>query len=453
MPVREQTEAPEDDAACRFYGQGANYADLAVDLSQFEDDVLSDADAIFENSARFNHGHPRTLLFGFDGLVGGDSGTVWRHGTGGNLELLTLNANGTIDVYVNNTLVLNWRPSLTGLGITWIAWASEANPDPDAGVGDAVHSWLYVYTDTHQEQDKVRFTHPAKNSESTTAYVGASSSGGTSACTEQITTFGCWSRFMTFSELADMHWAAFPIPGASVAATERQPLPPASGTVDAQNEPHGPAAQLAGAALSHTRWRTMGALYNARFRNVPTIVDTTATNGDDVSKFRPALGATNYVWHLGWFRSYPVSPTANALFVRVHARVWSVVPGLETGYWGLRVWAFNRRPVLGDVLVGEGEPPDPLESRSAGEVVAQDNSDSDDPGRWRIDAVFPVVRGTSGISRDRVYIALGYAVDPDETNTVPDEDLRLEVKSIELVQLFNETVGQPPGGGPSGEAG
>ena len=452
MPVREQTSDPYDDAACRFYGLGSTYAALAADLSQREDDTLSDASAIYENSARFNHGSPRTMLFYLAPLAATDSGTLWRHGTGGNLELLTLSGSGTILVYVNNTLALTWILPTT-LGETWIAWVSEPNPDPDATSANAVQSWLLLYSDTSGESQRIRFTHPVKNPQSVTAYVGASSSGGVGACTEQIRTFGFWSRAMTLTEIANTHWDSSPSPGATVANTEWQGLPIASGTIDVVDEPHGPAAQLAGAALSHTRWRTMGALANVRFRNVPTITTSTEVDGDDTSKIRAPLGSNIYRMHIGWFRAYPVSPTANALFVRVHARVWSIVPGLYTGYWGLRLYAFSRRPVIGQSFLGEGELPEPLQWRIAEEEVADDNHTSSDPGDWRIETVIPIVRGSSGISRDRVYLALAYAVDPAATNTVPDADLRLQVRALHTVQLFDGTVGQPPLGGPSGEAG
>lgn len=454
MPTREQTADPYDDASCRFYGAGSSYALLANDLSQLEDDTPSDASAIYENSARFNHGSPRTMLWMLAALASTTTGTLWRHGSGGNLEWLTFSPSGGTQrllVYVNGAVVLTWTLPST-LGEVWIAWVSEPNPST-TGASDAIQSWLMLHSVTSGQSARVRFTHAAKNSEATTAYVGASSSGGVNACTEQIRTFGFWSRLWTLTELANTHWDTSTPPASTVAATERQELPIASGTIDVVDEPHGPAAQLAGAALSHSRWRTMGALYNERMRYVPTITTSTEDTGDDVSKIRPALGSAIYRMHLGWFRAYPVSPTANALFVRVHARVWSIVPGLRTGYWGLRLYAFSRRPVIGQSFIDEGELPEPLQWRYAEEEVADDNHLSTDQGDWRIDAVIPIVRGASGISRDRVYLALAYAVDPAETNTVPDADLRLEVRAIQAVQLFDGTVGQPPLGGPSGEAG
>jgi hypothetical protein len=450
MPVRQQTSAPQDDAACRFYGVGGSYALLAVDLSQREDDMLSDANAVFENSARFNYGGPRTMLWSFDALSSTDEGTLWRHGTGGNLELVRISAGGgAVEVYVNTTVVAD-IPLPATLGVFWIAWITQDNPDPDAGASDARLSWLLFYSEDSELAERHRFTHPAKNLESTTAYVGASSSGGVNACTAQIGMFGFWSRLITLTELANMQWDTTTAPASTVASTERQGLPVESGTFDLQGETHGAAVQTAGAALSHTRWRSMGALYNARFRSPVTIDSVSHANGDDVSKFRTAIDGAPYRMHIGWFRAYKVSPTANALFVRIHASMWAV-SGSGVGHFGLRLYAFSRRPVVGGLI--NGEPPAPLQYRRAGASLSDDNSAASDPGEWRIDQVIPIVRGSSGISLDRVYLAIAYALDPDGTNLVPDADLRLQVNACHVVQLFDGTVGAPPLGGPSGEAG
>jgi len=450
MPVREQTSAPQDDAACRFYGSGASYAEIAVDISQMENNTLSDADAIFQLSSRFNHQAPRTMLFRFNALSTSDDGALWRHGTGANTEVLQLSpGGGGLEVTVNAALVHTHIFTEGTLGLMWIAWVSEPNPDPDAGASDAVLSWLFLHSESGGWTERSRFTHAAKSSESTTAYVGSTSSGGTDAVSEPVSLFGFWSRSISLTELALMHWDARSALS-TVAATERQPFPLQSGTIEVQSEIHGAAVQAAASALSHTRWRCMGALLNERFQVVPTITNTTATDSGSAPKIRSALGTGDYVWALGWCRAYPVSPTANAVFVRVHARVWGTPPGFG-GAWGLRVYVLNRRPVIGQAL--GVDPPEPLEYRSVETVVVDDNSDSDDPGRWRFDVVLPIVRGTSGTSRDRVYIAIAYSPDPTETNQVDDADLRLEVKAGQVVQLFDATVGQPPGGGPSGEAG
>lgn len=458
MPLREQTDDPWDDAACRFYGVGTTYALLAGDDSQFEDDMLSDANAAYENSARFNHGQPRTMLFEFAALATSDSGTLWRHGTGGNTEALQMAATSggnpaTLSVIVNNATQFTWDLPNT-LGSCYVAWVTEPNPDPDAGASDAALSWLYLYSATSGDAHRVQFAHPTKNSEATTAYVGSSSSGGVNAMTEQIRTFGFWSRLLSMTELAETHWDTTS-PPTTIAGTERQGLPVAPATIDAQNEMHGPAAQAAASALGHARWRCMGALLNERFRHVETIDYDTGNSNAHAGN---AIGSGDYVWSLGWFRVYPVSPTANAVFVRVHARIWCTVGGRD-GAWGLRVYVMNRRPVIGQVLLPPGaEPPGPLESRSATVELLDDNSSGTDPGRWRIEATVPIVRGDSGIARDKVYVALAWAIDPGDDypasgGEVNEQDLRLEVKAAHVVQLFDATVGQPFGGGPSGEAG
>ncbi len=452
MPLREQTDDPWDDASCRFYGAGGSYAALAVDASQFEDDLLSDANAAYENSARFNHGQPRTMLFEFTALATSDSGTLWRHGTGANTEALQMAAGtpATLTVIVNNAVRLTWDLPAT-LGTCYIGWATETNPDPDAGASDASLSWLYFYSATSGETHKVRFTHPSKNSEATTAYVGSSSSGGVNAMTEQIRMFGFWSRLWSLTEIAETQWDVTSVP-TTVAATELQGLPVAPATIDAQNEVHGPSAQAAAAALHHTRWRCMGALLNERFKHVETI-DYDTQNSQ--ARAGNAIGTGDYLWSLGWFRVYPVSPTANAVFVRVHARMWSTDGGIAAGYWGVRVYVMNRRPVIGQILLPPGaEPPGPLEHRSVTAEIIDDNSSPSDPGLWRIEATVPIVRGEAGIARDKVYIAIGWAIDPQDANDPTEEQtLRLEVKAAHVVQLFDATVGQPPGGGPGAEAG
>ncbi len=453
MPVRQQSNAPQDKPGCRFYGFGQTYAALAVDLSQFEDDLQSDADGMFENSPRFNYSHPRTMLWHFDAIASSDTGTMWRHGTGANLELVEVVDLGapTIRIYVNNVVRLTVSIEGPGtMGNMWIAWASQANPDPDATASDAVLSWLYVRSNTGDWQERHRFTHPAKNSESTTGYVGSSSSGGVSAMTEQVTGFGYFSRMMSFTEFALDQWDFRTTPS-TVAKTQPQQLEvTAASGIGAQGEAHGAAAQSSVAGLDHTRWRCMGALMNERFK-VSEEVDTAwHDTGDAPPKVMQILGS-DYRSSLGWFRAYPVSPTANALWVEVHARVWSTDITLVGGAWGLRVYLLSRPPIVAQVLAG-GDPPAPLESRYVGAVV--DASPSTDPGEYRIRGVMPVVRGASGIARDRVYLAIAYLVDPLGANSpAGDATLRLEVKAVHVVQLFDATDGQPPLGGPGGEAG
>lgn len=452
MPLRQQTTAPQDKPDCRFYGVGATYAALAVDLSQFEDDLLSDADAAFENSARFNYSHPRTLVWGFDAIGTLDTGTMWRHGTGANLELVEIVATATLRIYVNN--VVAFEQSIQGdgtMGQLWVAWVSQPNPDPSAGASDAVLSWVYVHSVTGGWHERHRFTHPAKNSESTTGYIGSSSSGGVSAMSEPITTFGYFSRAHSFTEIALDHWLARAVP-TTIAQTERQQLDvTAASGVGSQAEAHGVAAQSSAASLDHTRWRCMGALTNERFKDVPTIDTSFHSSGDAPPKVGVALGSA-YRWHIGWFRAYPVSPTANALWVEVHARVWSTDITLGEGVWGLRVYAMNRPPIVAQVIAGD--PPEPLERRFVTAVIDDDNSSASDPGLYRIRAVVPIVRGSSGVARDRVYLAVAYAVDPSGDHTPAERDtMRLEVKAAHAVQLFDGAEGQPPLGGPGGEAG
>lgn len=451
MPTREQTGAPWDDAACRFYGQGADWAALAVDLSQEEDNTGGDASAIFESSARFNHGAPRTMLWEFADLATTDTGTLWRHGTGANLEWLHISPNGgelRIQAYVNNAERLRYDIPHATLGAVWIAWASEANPDPDAAVGEDVVSWLYIHSVTGGWSERVRFVHPTKNSQLTSAYVGSSSSGGVNALSEQVRTFGFWHRLVSFSELADWHWSPRAVVPTN-AKTVRESLALASGSVDVRRTPHGPAAQLASAATRHALWRSMGALSNEVYASMPTITEDTSSTGDGRPK--ALVRSDGYTWMLGWFRAYPVSPTASSVHVRVHARMWQDTPSIWTSWWGLRVFVMNRRPVLGQVLGIEGEPPEPLQVRSVGANVADGNHE--DVGAWRIDAVAPLVRGRSGIARDRVYIALGYIIDPEGENPLPNVGVSLEVNAIQVSQLFSAAPGQPPHGGPGGEAG
>lgn len=452
MPTRSQTTAPENKADIRYYGidQGSGAAsDLVTDLGQYERTMTLGTDCVYE---------PSTVDLALTGIrtiamhlwYDGATGTLWSHGgTGGNLERMRITG-GNFEWVLNASTIATVAVPAEEEVI--IKVSTEPNPAA-AGAGDAMLSFVEIYGVTSETLTRTRVRHAVKAATSTDAIIGASATTGTSSyftAGGYFVRFRYSSRVVPFTEIRADWVTALSAISNVVARRVVQGLPlTESSGIGNVAEMHGPAVQVAAHELAHAQWRTMGALMNWRLINVPNIDDDAHTSTTHREKIKLAPGGdegTGFRIRLGWFGAFPVHPFCNALFVQVFARCWNVTDA-DLRTFGFRMYSFNKRPAGPQGIAIPGEPVESLDYRFA---EATFTSDEAEPGSWRIQAVMPICVGQSGISKGATYLALAYAHDLLNQGA---ETFRINVKAIHAVQLFNTTVGLPPGGGPAGESG
>lgn len=259
--------------------------------------------------------------------------------------------------------------------------------------------------------------------------------------------------------IADLQIHAFELSAAAIAALaadprystaaklERQgvPLTQASGVGD-QAEVHGAAVQWAASELRHAQWRCMGALMNWRMQTVDDIAGGYDDNAGTREKIKLAPGGTvdtggeGFYLNLAWFGVFPVAPTCNRLWIEVHGRFWDSTAD-DSLEFGVQLYSFARKPW--------GPGAGAIDAADYSYVQARFISDEAAPGSWRIQATVPVHVGESGPGKGKTYLGLAYGLNLNDAGSGG----RVNVNAVHAVQIFDTTVGQPPGGGPVGEAG
>lgn len=433
MPLRLQGDDASAKQSTRYLARGASITGCATDLSQRFTNLTVGSFSVYENSTtRFNYGHPRTILW--RGTVdNNDTGVIFQHGTGSNLERLRFSAANTIQVTVNNATALTY--TVTGLGTSAegmvIAWVSEANPDT-TGASDAVQSWLMVWNTTDGTFDKTRFTHAAKTLQAGTFGIfGAADSTGTSRLVATTTGLLYENRAMSATEIAADWATTLSAPTTSVESSDQGlPVVATSGIGD-EGEMHGPAAQWVCDATRRMYRRCSSPLYNSPLRIRTTWQSTTLTG----PFWRGMPNASSWRSHLAWFRSYQVPEFASHLWVRAHVRTWttsgSAVP------LGVRIYSLNRRPGAGG-LVGPGGV-EPLVPYFAQATVTRDDDAS--VGAWCIESVVPISRSTTG----RTYVAIAFQIDPASAST-NDANERFALNGVHVIPCSQQAEGGLPFG-------
>ncbi|MBK6920476.1 MAG: hypothetical protein IPH07_23955 [Deltaproteobacteria bacterium] len=429
---------PHAKQSTRYLARGSSITSCATDLSQYATNLTAGTSVVYESgTTRFNRGEPRTI-----GLAvaanNTDTGTLYRHGTGGNLELLQFSSANTIRVYVNNTLVLTY--TVTGLGASRddliIAWISEANPDT-TGASDAVQSWLLVWNTTDGTFDRTRFAHATKTLQSTTAYWGANDSIGTSAFTGTITELWFESRCQSATEIAVDRVETRSEPSSVVEQdSEHQGIPVTPDTIDSRNYHHGPSLAWAAAATRALYRRTLSPLVNERCRVVPAWTASLLTGGDPFIRTPP--GATGWAAHLGWLHAAPVSETCTHAWVRVHVR--SAVSSGAAVPIGVRLYSHSRPPGSLDLAVDAGSP-EPLESYYLEQQFTRDETGG--LGEYTVMGLVPIARGVSGVHEGMTYFSLALRVDPASASA-NDAAETITVRSIHVVPCVRESAGGLP---------
>lgn len=412
----------------RYVATGASVTACITDLSQYLTNLTAGTDEAHEDtSVRFNHSHPRTIGLQIQ-VNSTDVGSLWRHGTAGNLEQLRFSAANTILVTVNNATALTY--TVAGLDAVRdecvVAWVSEANPDT-TGASDAVLSWLYFWNVTNGTFDKVRFTHAVKNLQSTSGRWGANDSLGTNSFAPGVIT-GIWyeNRLQSASEIA-VDWVISASEPATVVDTtsEHEGLPATTSTgIHSRDNFHGPAVVWAADKTKRLARRLLSPLYNKRFRSHPTWTDALLTASNP--KIRAAPGESDYRMHIGWLQGAPVPDTCSHLWVRVH--VFSRASAGAAVPVGVRFYSMNGLP--GD---------SGFEAFSSTEVITRDDEVGVTFGEWDVESLVPISRDAEG----NTYLAIALCVDPAAASA-NDANAQIIVRSCHAVPSFKSSQGGFP---------
>lgn len=452
MPTRQQTESVQDRSDIRFYGDGGigSLNNLATDDGQYATNMSVGTNAIFVAgpATRLLLATRRTIAMHLTTSTAANC-HIWTHGASGDLDRVRITG-GAYEYTVNGVVVLTLAVPAGAAQILVVR--SEPNPG-SVVASDAIRTTMEVYDVTNSALTRAVAYHAARALPASSPFIFlASSTTGTASF---ITAGGVCDKIRFSSRavpLTEIHqdWVSLPSAPTTVAKLQRQGLPfQQSMGIGAQGEMHGPAVQWAAAELEHVQWRTMGPLMNWRLQNVEDITKVSHTNTLHREKIRLAPGGdtgTGYRIRLGWLGRFPVHPFCNALWVEVHARCFNLTDA-DLRTFGFRLYSFNKRPVVGQGLAQPGDDGESIDFRYA---QVQFTSDEGEPGSWRLQTVMPIVVGTSGLAEGKTYLALAYAIDLFDEGT---EAFRCQVKAIHTVQLYNTTVGLPPGGGPAGESG
>lgn len=452
MPTRQQTESVQDRSDIRFYSDGgaSAFANLATDDGQYARNLSTGGtpDAVYLPAPATDF-LLTTRTIALDITTSTTTAcTLWINGTGSSIDRLRI-ASSQYEYMVNNATLVSLAVPAGAHQIVVV----RTEPNPGAAfASEAYMTTIEVMDVTNNVLARAQHTHAARTFGANDFILLANTTAGASSLTDAggvCDKIRVSSRAVPFTEI-HQDWVSLPSAPTTVAKLQRQGLPfKQSMGIGAQGEMHGPAVQWAAAELEHVQWRTMGPLMNWRLPNVEDITKVSHTNTSHREKIRLAPGGdtgTGFRIRLGWFGCYPVHPFCNALWVEVHARCFNNTDA-DLRTFGFRLYSMNKRPVVGQGLAQPGDDGESLDFRYA-EITFQ--SDEGEPGSWRLQTVMPVVVGASGISKGMTYLALAYAIDLFDEGT---EAFRCQVKAINTVQLYNTTVGLPPGGGPAGESG
>lgn len=419
----------------RYLAEGAGVLSCATDISQYGTDLSAAASYLFEaTTTRFNWGHPRTIGFALT-ADNTDTGGLYRHGSGASVDSIAFSAANTIRIVVNGAIVVTQTMTvLTGTSDELVlAWVSEANPDT-TGASDAVRSYLQLWNVTAGTHERYEYLHAAKTLQAgATAVWGADTHPAGTPFSGTINRIWYENRAQSATEIAFDHIQAG-IGAVSETDTEdeHQGVPVSTSTLETEGNYHGPSALWAADATRRMYRRLQSPLWNERF-SCETSYDSLSLTG---SGFRGAVGDPNYRMSIGWLRIYPVPPTANRLWVRVHT-VSTVTSGAAVPI-GLRMYSLSQLPGAGG-LVGPGGPA-PVEVYYVETLVERNDLGS---GEWSVFADYlPIARGVGGIRDGLTYLALAIQVDPYAVST-NDLAADIVINAVNVVPCYRATQGSP----------
>lgn len=440
MPSYEQGYQDGAKQGTRYLGEGATWADLATDLSQYATDFTDGTTYAYEDPcARFDLAAPRTIHAQLE--VGDASeGVVYWHdqAAGVGPTLLEVQTGGLLIATENGTAIGTLALDVDGTPRAYeVAWVSELNPDATGG-GDAVVSWLLAYDTANTIPLRLGpIAHAARPTDATSAASWGADPVGDSAYTDAITRVSLHDRAWTLAEIVDT-WVSTTAAPTVDATVEREALPLTldSGVGD-RSERQGPPGAWSARSLRQLRRR----LVTGRSLRLEPVTLTSSSHTANPWT-RLAVGSSAYRWRLGWLWALPVAPTVSHAWVRVHADLW-VTSGAAVPV-GLRVYSANRPPVLADLDGAE-----PYDQRWIGDVITRDDEEPGG-GEWTLDGLLPIRRGTEGQRRGWTYVMLAYAFDP-EAASGNDGNARLQVNAIQIAPCYLEPdPGGPVEGGESG---
>jgi hypothetical protein len=419
-----------------FYGTATagDWATLAVDLSQDDDDLVDGTDSIYAiNDPRFNRSSPRAIHLELT-IANTTDGTLFLQGVSGTEQSLYV-VNGRIFFAVNgNDVGLMTPTGLTSTARTHqLAWVTEPNPDA-TGAGDAELSWLFCWNENTSVASRAGpFPHEAAAADDDLVVFGAFDSGGTDSYTDDITIVSFHHRALTLREVHNDHvTAAGTLSTDCTLDREAIPLTLESG-IGAQDQCYGPTHYWA--ARNHQNLRRRTATARAHRFPALSLSDSYASASEE---WIYAVPGTDYRAHLGHIMAIPVQPTCNRLWVRAHVKLW-VTSGSAVPI-GLRVYSCNRPFALFEEADAE-----PLELSYLGEVVTR-NDGALGTGSWTLEGFLTIKRsGSADAMRESwTYIALAWAIDPAAASA-NDANARVQWNAIHLVPCYATPVPNGPG--------
>ena len=432
---------------CRYYCEGPTGAGLAVDLSQELTDMTAGAGAFAYEaaSARHNFGAPRAISVR---VVANNTNTgeFFRHGPVPNDTRIRINVAGFFQLREAGWTVSVAIPNVAATDRTYeVLWVSAPNPDA-TGAADAVLSWLLVH-DTN-DSSRHRFgpwSHPDKISAAAdAAIVGAATTGGLAEYDGEIERFSYNTRVMTLAEVEQDFVSTLAAPATTLAGEEQEigaiPLDQATGIGDV-DELQGPTHTWA--AFNHRRLRRrLVSGSHVRARNVTTMYADAHSEAPTRSKIRLAPQSSLYRWMLPYTKVYPVSPAVSHVWVSVQLRTW--VTGGPSVPLGLRCYSFSRPPQNNGVILPPGADLEQYEHALVTTVVDRDDTASG-VGEHVTLGLLPVVRGEGALHGGKTFLALAYAIDPDD---VGDADTaRFEILDWHVSPAFQDEAGNALGFG------
>lgn len=416
----------------RFLGVGASITACLTDLSQRDLDLSVGASCLLEASpasARFDFSHPRTIGFVIT-ANSTDTGTLFRHGAASPTRF-AFNAGASLRATVNN--VTAGTLAITGLDATRdtlvVAWTSRDNPDL-TGIADAVESTIHCWNITNGTYERTTFTHAASTTKTQTAFFGAADNASTLVYSGAI--LGIWfeNREQSATEIACDWVETRTAPLTETDAEDgHQGIPVISSVAyGATSQVHGPLAQHVCDATRRLYRRTLSPLWNESLRIRTDWTASALTTADPW--IRGAPDDSDWRMHLTFLRGYPVPPTANRLFVRVHLRCWST-SGAAVPV-GVRLYSMNRPPgILG--LAQDDQPSEPFAKFFTETSITRDDDSSN--GTWELRATIPIARGQVGAHEGWTYLAVAMQIPSASTRG------RVRVSGVHVVPLFVDQAG------------
>jgi hypothetical protein len=409
---------------------GGGITDLAVDLSQYDDDQATGATWHFEAApaTRFNLTTEWCGEFDVD-CNDTDTGRFFTYdcATAASDYYLNLAAGGVVTAVLNSTTVATL--TLPGIAVGdqqyVVQWSVQPNP-LTTGAANALRSELCAWNVDTGAFDKAVATHVVRPAETGAMNIWAARTTGTTPFTGVPHAVRFGERFHSASEAYVDFVASVSEPSTVIDTTcEHESLPADTTTgIHGRDNFHGPAALWAADKVNRLERRLLSPLYNKRFRDTPTWTDALLSATD--AKVRAAPNETQYRMVLGWLQVAPAPETCSHLWVRCH--VFSRAGAGAAVPVGVRFYSMSALP--GELGFQEAH---------VTEVVTRDDEVGVTFGQWDVESLVPIKRNADG----KTYLAIALCVDPASASA-NDANSQIIVYGCHAVPCFKPVQGGFP---------